>query len=362
MNKNSTDDYAAQLTGGQTLLAQTVDLCLDGLNIRLRSNSGALLDGLQTYFSHVTGPLETADIEVIAIECPAPELAVDFVDWKREPGKSGRKDSYHDVPQGRLVRKVRTGMVFLQSEQWRIAAGPCVEYDNQVINFINAQYMNWLQQNDWLICHAAALTHRGRAFGLAGFSGGGKSTLMLHALENPAFSYLTNDRLFIKAHDGKVQCRGIPKLPRVNPGTIVNNRRLQALVTEDERARLLALPRDELWDIEDKYDVMIDKVYGDERIATSAPLAGFIVLNWRRDSDQPARLQAIDINERRDLLAAIMKSPGPFYQYADGHFFDDQTTLDATPYLDALNGVPVYEVSGGIDFESMRQQLENLGG
>jgi len=188
-----------------------------------------VIAGLRQYFSHVPAGTGEPDMEVIAIDREAPDTGIDFVDWQREPGKTGRKDSWFDVPGGRVVRKVRTGMVFLQSETQRIAAGPCLEYDNQVINFINAQYMNWLQHRGWLICHSAGLVYRGSGFGIAGFSGGGKSTLMLHLLEHDAVSYLTNDRLFVRKEAGQTRAVGIPKLPRVNPGTIVHNARLQGL-------------------------------------------------------------------------------------------------------------------------------------
>ena len=45
-----------------------------------------------------------------AIEREAPELDVAFTDWKREPGKTGRKDSYAASPGARLVRKVRRAL------------------------------------------------------------------------------------------------------------------------------------------------------------------------------------------------------------------------------------------------------------
>ena len=76
--------------------------------------------------------------------------------------------------------------------------------------------MNWLQRQGWLICHASALVYKDKGFGIAGFSGGGKSTLMLHLMANPEMSYLTNDRLFIHNTAEGVLSRGIPKLPRVN--------------------------------------------------------------------------------------------------------------------------------------------------
>ena len=113
---------------------------------------------------------------------------------------------------------------------------------------------------------------------------------------------------FIQREDGRVNAAGIPKLPRINPGTIVHNPRLHPLIDATERERLLALPQQQLWEIEDKYDVMIDELYGDNHIAQDAPLAAFLVLNWQRGSSEPLRLQQVDIAQRRELLGAIMKS------------------------------------------------------
>ncbi|MES9904949.1 MAG: HprK-related kinase B [Sedimenticola sp.] len=356
MNNNrekNVDEMAEALYGGAQLNSERLHLRLGECNLRLLSNSAELIEGLKGYFAHVVTGAAEPDIEVIAIEREAPELGIEFIDWKREPGKTGRKDSYFDFPEGRLVRKVRTGMVFLQSSGPCIAAGPCCQYDNQVINFINAEYMNWLQHRNWLICHAAALVHQGRGLGIAGFSGGGKSTLMLHLLEQPEVRYLTNDRLFIKPQGAATQAAGIPKLPRVNPGTIVHNPRLHSLIPAQERDRLLALPNSELWELEEKYDVFIDQVYGEDRIIQEAPLDAFLVLNWSRESSEETRVDVVDITQRRELLGAIMKSPGPFYQYSDGSFFQDTTSLDEEAYLAALDGITVYEVKGGVDFDTL---------
>ena len=248
-------------------------------------------------------------------------------------------------------------MVFLQSESACVAAGPCREYDNQVINFINAQYMNWLQHRGWHICHAAGLVHGGKTLGIAGFSGGGKSTLMLRLLEHPEVNYLTNDRLFIRREDDGVQAVGIPKLPRVNPGTIVHNSRLHPLIPEKQRRALLELPADELWHLEDKYDVMVDQVYGADRITPAAPLAAFLILNWQRQSEAPLHVDQVDLVERRELLGAIMKSPGPFYQYPDGTFYGDETPLDEAAYLTQLHGVPAFEAKGRVDFEELERRV-----
>lgn len=353
------ESVSAGLLDGYPLAGDTLYLGLSECRLRLRSNSTALIEQLRDYFAHVVTPPSEADLDIIAIECPATDLGLEFVDWKREPGKTGRKDAYLDFPGGRLVQKVRTGMLFLQSEQQRIAAGPCLEYDNQVINFINAQYMNWLQNRDWLICHASGLVYRGHGFAMAGFSGGGKSTIMLKLLDHADVAYLTNDRLFVRRDDGRTRALGIPKLPRINPGTIVHNPRLQDLIEPARRAELLALPPEELWDIEDKYDVRVEQVYGAGSIVEEAPLEAFLVLNWHRSSDAPLRVEQVNLDERRELLGAIMKSPGPFYQYPDGRFHQDDAGFDEQAYLDTLADVRVYEASGGVDFPRLTDYCLN---
>jgi HprK-related kinase B len=344
------ESAVSALQGDASLCADELYLALGDCTLRLRSNSTVVLADLADYFSHVASAANTPDIDILAIERDAPELDVDFIDWKREPGKSGRKDSYVDLPGGRLVRKVRTGMVFLQSERHRVAAGPCLKYNNQVINFINSQYMNWLQNRGWLICHAAGLVYQGKCLGIAGFSGGGKSTLMLQLLDNDEVSYLTNDRLFIHAGSGPTLARGIPKLPRINPGTIVHNQTLHSLIPAPQREALLQLPGAELWELEEKYDVHIDRVCGPGRILAEAPIAAFLILDWQRDSEQELEVERVDLAAHRDLLGALMKSPGPFYQYPDSTFQQDTAAFDEPAYLEALENIAVYVARGRVDF------------
>lgn len=349
------DSIAQQMLQGQDILTDVLCLKIGECRLDLHSNSKALIDKLQLFFSscNVIGDQGAADIKMTAIECEALDLGIDFIDWKREPGKTGRKDEYFDLSGARVVRKVRTGMVFLQNEQQRIAAGPCIENDNQVINYLNSQYMNWLQQRDWLICHAAGFVHNNKGFAIAGFSGGGKSTLMLNLMNDTANSYLTNDRLFIRSSDGQISMTGIPKLPRINPGTISGNPVLHQLMAEDELASYQAMAKEELWDIEKKYDVPIKQVYGETRIQNDAPLEAFIILNWSRQSDEPVSLTKVNIEEHRDLLKAIMKSSGPFYQDEHENFQPDDIELDEEAYLAMLSDAKIYEAHGGIDFAQL---------
>ena len=95
------------------------------------------------------------------------------------------------------------------------------------------------------------------------------------------------------------------------------------------------------------------------RIVQEAPLSAFLILNWQRDTDAALQLTAVDLDSRRDLLAAIMKSPGPFYQYADGSFFQDDTPFDEQVYLDTLDGVRIYEAHGRADFDALAGMFLN---
>jgi HprK-related kinase B len=350
------EQLAATLRQGAGLCPEALVIELPGCRLRIRSNSAELIDRLGKYFDFVRCEAQAADIEVLAIDSPVLDTGLAFTDWSREPGKTGRKDAYHDLPDGRLVHKVRTGMLFLQSETLRIAAGPCRRHDNQVINFINSQYMNRLQQRGWLICHAAALCAGERGMAIAGFSGGGKSTLMLHMLEHEATAFLSNDRVFIRRADDRLRMRGIAKLPRINPGTLLNNPRLHLLATNQQLQDWGAMASDELWHLEEKFDVPVARAYGEDRIRLDGPLTSLVILNWRRDSSTAPRLQRIDLHERAELLAAVMKSPGPFYQYADGRLYRDGTPFDEAAYRQALAGVAAYEVTGRIDFDAIAQQ------
>jgi len=351
------EKFAKQLIQKTEFIPQTLDVKFGECAIRVQSNSERLIKVLSEYFQYWLQPTEQVDINLIAIESGALELNTPFQDWKREPGKKGRKDAYYNFDQGRLVHKVRTGMYFLQSAGYKIAAGPCIANSNQVINFINSQYMNYLQQHEWQICHAAAVVYQGNAYAMAGFSGGGKSTFMLNLLAQSNIDYLTNDRLFVRYSYSKGKClaAGIAKLPRINPGTIVHNPKLHGLISEQQRAKFLQLPKQSLWDLEEKYDVDIEAIYGANRIANSAPLKALIILNWQHNVDQPCRVDKVDLFERRDLLAAVMKSPGPFYQDKQGQFISDRYIFNESAYLAVLAKIQIYEVSGQVDFSVLQR-------
>ena len=347
----------------ETRVSDPVFLTVGGYIIEVKCTSNTLLAELLRYFQHVISAPSKADMTVHVLSEAELPFPVGYVDWKREPGKTGRKDAICDLDNGRMVLKVRTGVQFLQSPDWTVAFGPTEEYPNQVINFINTQILNHFQRQGWVACHAAAVRNGGKGLAISGLSGGGKSTTMLRLMEVAGTQYVTNDRLLVSNREDRIEALGIPKLPRINPGTIVTNARLSGIIDEEREEELRNMEPDELWHLEEKYDLFIDDIYGPGRISLNAQLTDFWVLNWSRDSETATEVKPVMLENRHDLLAAIMKSPGPFFQRQDGTFWTDTSPMDLDTYLGALTGIQVWEVTGHIDFDALFDAgTELLGG
>lgn len=352
MTLTSVADVLARLD--RSCLADTDPLVLSVGPIRLRLRcAGPLRGDLSTYFADVLAADGPEAIDIDILEGQALDPAPDWVDWAREPGKTGRKDAIHDLADGRLVFKRRTGVTFLQSRTALVAFGPVRENANQVINFVNTQVLNACLRGGWQICHAAAVTNGTRTLAIAGLSGGGKSTSVLRMMDLPGTAFVTNDRLMVRGGAPVPSALGIPKHPRINPGTILHNPRLHAMLPPDRLAALAEMAPADLWHLEEKHDLIVPDVYGQNRLQLAAPLTDFWVLNWRQDTARPTTVDDVILSDRPDLLGAIMKSAGPFYADAHDRFQTDRTPLDPAAYLSALRHVRVREVTGQVDFDAL---------
>tara|TARA_B100000745_G_C20151739_1_gene394866 strand:- start:1356 stop:2474 length:1119 start_codon:yes stop_codon:yes gene_type:complete len=343
-------------------ILEPILLALPDAYYAIHVSDNALRVELAHYFrsvvvSHSASAVSRNAVPIYVIDMPDFSWDADWKNWQREPGKSGRKDAYLDIDGGRIIYKVRTGMVFLQSMSNKVAIGPAKANVNQVINFINNQYMNHLQQQGWLICHAAALTWYDKGIALAGFSGGGKSTSMLHLMADDATKFVSNDRLFVKCINGKVMMRGVPKMPRVNPGTLLNNPKLLSLLTNEEKARYTSLSKSELLELEQKYDVDIESVYGADRIVYESELTHFVVLNWSHRNTSPMQIENVYSTELAQHVPPIQKSPGPFYQNESGEFLSDPTPPATSRYVDFLENISVLKTTRQADFAGLFHQL-----
>lgn len=338
-------------------------LALGERALRVVGNSSELGAALRAYFAPYLVDSAPADApEVVALEREPLHFDVEWTDWPREAGKSGLKERYHDAPGGRLLWKVRTGMMFILKPERAVAVGECRANLNQVINLVNNQFIAWLMDEGHALCHAAGVVRAGAGLGMAGVSGAGKSTLALRLIDRGA-SFVSNDRLLVRREAKGVVMRGIPKMPRVNPGTLLSLPSLERVLPEGRSAELRRLPLPELWELEEKYDADIGELYGPGRVASEAPLTTFLVLSWSYKNDGPAVVEHATLAERPELLAQIEKHPGPFYH--SGGVYDTRgsvSELPAAPYLDVLGDVPLLAISGGVDWGVAVEACEALMG
>jgi HprK-related kinase B len=332
---------------------RALGLEFDGVTLVVRSNSLTLLDTLRSYFGALALPTapDPADIVLYAFDVDAPDYGLDFREWPREAGKAGQKERFFDLADGRIVYKVRSRMQFLLGHEHLVAVGPCFENANQLINFVNSQYISRRLQEGWSLCHAAGVAYQGRGLGIAARAGAGKSTLALHLMSS-GLSFVSNDRLLLKQTGHGPEMAGIPKMPRVNPGTLLNNPDLEGILPDERRRALAGLPPLEIWNLEEKYDVLVDHVYGPGRSVYRVHLGGLLVLNWSwKDEAAPTRFSNVDLAKRADLLDLVMKSPGVFHRDEEGHSALETACPEPVNYLDAVLGVRVWEATGRPNFE-----------
>ncbi len=332
----------------------------DGFAVQLRTNSATLKAKLEQYFA----AFRTADNSdvldstvVFAADVSLPDLGIS--DWQvkqPEPGKQRVKEHFRKIDEGIIVRKVQTGVHLAYLGSSRICAGPLVENANQVINFVNNIYMDHLLRDHGQLFHAAGVCDGERGLGLAGRSGKGKSTLALKLLET-GLDFVSNDRLVVQAADDGLIMRGVPKYPRINPGTIVNQDALLPLASEADLARYRSMSKDALWELEEKYDAFVDECFDGCQFQLAARMSLFVLIDWDRHSADAPMLSPAQPADVIDLIPAVMKAPGIMLPGASRRI--PEVSVD--DYCGLLAQTSLYVLSGGVDFrlaaELIRQQL-----
>lgn len=352
-------------------------LRLEELSLDVRTNSEAVAEELREYFAEFVvqaafageRPPGAADLRFLFLDGPVAEPPVELAVRPSAPGKRPDKERWADLPglpgrgggpAGRIVRKQATGMLFLFGGDRNVAIGPCADNRNQLVNFLCARYMERRLAAGWALGHAAGVAREGRALALCGFAGMGKSTLALHLLTR-GLDFVSNDRVLIEpgAAGGCLPVlHGIPKHPRVNPGTALGNPELAgplaAALPEASRRSYGSLAPEALRAVEDKFDARIDACFGPGRFRLAARLAGLVVLNWTHgpgvgSGGGPFCARRVDLRLRPDLLSALRKPPGVFYlPWAIGEL----ARLTPEACLEALDGATVLEFSGAADFSA----------
>lgn len=337
----------------------TISLAFAGCHIQVSSNARTLLDELGNYFG---GYLATDDQPSIILELneasPA-EPTLPLSHWPR-PKESRPKEAYADLEDARLIQKTRTGLLFLQGLDRGVATGPLVSNVNQVINFINNQTISHWKRNGWEICHAAALAGPRGLVAFAGLSGGGKSTLTLHLMNAGPYKFVSNDRLLIRRVGNEVHAKGVAKMPRVNPGTLLNNPALVDVLPDQRRRALATLSEDELWALEEKYDAPMAEIFGGHRIQDEGVLNALVILTWNRGLQTVPEMRQCSVQNSAEVLHPIMKGPGPFHADAAGNFLAADAAVTSEPYAQTLAETAVYDLHGGVDFSKAVQLCRPL--
>lgn len=356
---NNTHSGFNTLNLNTTLFGHAIQLVFENQHYRICSNSPSLIQALSQYFKGYESEQTNAKVTIYLYDDEVQETSIQWQKWSAEAGKTRQKEQYCDVDDGRWIHKLKTGMVLFQHLTDPLAAGPCEQFLSQTVNFIINQHINFLQQQDGLICHAACLQVAQQGIAIAALSGGGKSTTMLKLMDLPDSKFISNDRLFLFDEQKAVIARGVAKQPRVNPGTLLNNPKLIGILSEQRRTELRNMPTSELWRLEEKYDVMVEQIYGKQKLGHSCQLTQVILLNWQPGANNPVGMQLVNLEERPDLIKAIAKSPGSFYQNAQGEFLSEAIIPCNQQYQARLAPVNVWEVTGGADFEQLKELLRN---
>jgi HprK-related kinase B len=331
-------------------------LNLGGVCLEICVNEPALGLALEEYFAAFRMQEAQADLSITALEAPVQAPPIELTVKQRAPGKKPH-EAYADLPDGRVVQKFGTDMLFVFGHGDNLVIGPCLEWLNQVVNFVGNRLIERLMHEGGLPVHVAAGALGGQAMAFTGKAGKGKSTLALHMTARGA-DFVTNDRAVLLGRNGEISIHGEPKTARVNPGTALNVPGLDAVMPADDRERFRALPTSELWSVERKYTAPITEIYGPGRFQLTAELRGLLFLEWS-GFDAACRIEPVGDAEREELMGLLRKSPGLFY-------FPIPGGIPATPplsaYLELLSQIPMYTARGGVDFNTAASFcLETLG-
>ncbi|MEZ4382856.1 MAG: HprK-related kinase B [Nannocystaceae bacterium] len=321
-------------------------LDLPACRVRIRGNDPGVMNALRAYYHEHARPSATgdADLEFLALAGPTPALPWPLV--LRDRAGRPHNEGFAELADGRVVHKRRTGVVMIMSAAAELICGPLHDHVDQVINFVHHRVMTrWIAAGGRL-AHAAGIAFGDRGLALCGLAGAGKSTLALELMtRDPALAFVTNDRAVLVAGDDGPRMRGIPKHPRVNPGTVLHNAALTPLLSADARARYLALDSDALRVCEDKRDAVIDRLFGPGRVRLEAAVTAVAVLCWRPDADAPMTVEAVDFAARPDLQRALHKRLRlGFWPLATPTDEDAMAAL-----VERLAGVPIYALRGRVD-------------
>lgn len=301
--------------------------------VAVNAEDDRLRERLASYFRGFganEGALGKPDVKIDASALHSDVALIEFAPWDARG-----KDSYADVVGRRFIRKDRTGvLISVNKRHWTIE-GDLSRNFSQFVNLVGTAYGLTVLDRGGAMLHASAVTRDGCSLAFIGNSGSGKSSTAVRLLEL-GFDFLSNDRLILEARPKTIIAYGVPKLPRVNPGTLLSGRRTRSLLDTSKRQRYQQLAPEQLRAVEDKYDLDVGAILG-SRWELTSQLGCAIVLAWT-PGGQGLSFQRLDADQALEAMRATAKSFGAFDRRLSERKDD--------ALLTAAKRVPVYRVTG----------------
>lgn len=322
-------------------------LRIGGVPIALSTDAPRVAARLRDYFAPYATPRIQPGAPIVHLVQAQPVYdAAKLRDVPRRLREQGVKEAFYDADGVRVVVKRRTGVTIYVAEPDHYVVGDLIRNFNQAVNLVMTVYAKVMLRRGYVMLHASAIVGAVDGVAFASSSGFGKSTVALALVERHQH-LVTNDRLFVRAlDDGTVEMVGVPKKPRVNPGTLLRLPSLNPLVTDEERARYASMSPEELWTVERKHDVDVDALYGPGTMRLSGRLRAIFLLRWS-PLDLGWNVRTLPPGDRAAALEPLIKTAG---------VYDPTPPLAAEQHLllrAVAAAVAVYDVRGRADVDRL---------
>ncbi len=321
-----------------------------GVSLRFCADRPEIVQDVLGYFAPVVTTAANDGVTVYAVQ---DEPRIDMHRLVAIPPKPGRsvKEAVYEDAEARVIYKPRSGVAIVVRPGEYFIVGDLLGKPDQVHNLIGHVLARGFLNQGYLMLHASAVLKEGRGIAFGAISGGGKSSMALALMES-GYRFVSNDRLFVRPTATGVEMLGMPKGPRVNPGTLLRLPSLRQLLTPEERSMVTAMSPEELWALEQKHDVDIDAIYGKGSVVTQpAPLNELYVLQWGLAAEEDVRLRELPPDARPSALLPLRKGLGPYASPAGER--DEVETLAML-----ATRLPMFEVHGRADVFALRDLLE----
>ena len=318
-----------------------------GVRFAVRTNDEGVANGLARYFAPYVSSDGIPDAPSLDVLRGDPVFDAARL---RDVGRAGTdvvpKEAFYDTEGGRVVLKRRTGLVIYVAEPDHVVVGDVIRNLNQAVNAVNMVFAKAMMRRGYVMLHASAVLGPSGGLGFAAPSGAGKSTMALAFVEQ-GYRFATNDRLLVRSSLGRTEMAGLPKLPRVNPGTLLKLPGLRTMMSSEDRKRYEQVSPSALWTLEEKRDVDVENLFGHGTRQLAGILRTLYFLRWDRDGEG-LDVRSLGKGPRLAALRWLVKGLG-VYDLQPPSEAAQEAALEAV-----ANAIAAYEVVGRADVLGLR--------